>query len=265
VAVVATALAYQAAGHNASVLELVYLAVTFGPVGFIEELLFRGFIWGRCREAGLGPTLVVAVNAITFALWHVPAVLSDHDGLTELAWDAGLGLVLSLVRLWSANTTLGGLLMRPPISPVYLEPGAPQGSTPWEDVWMEPLSGKHSRLDVAVVNGLRAIQSIPAGQRVAQSGGSAVPPAPAPANAARTSATLGKVSRTGAVSGQNRVRPMCWQRPANAERIRIGAPGHSTRASSRAAAGRSASNAQTFRPTCASQPDDRINLNGGPA
>jgi membrane protease YdiL (CAAX protease family) len=110
VVVAAAALAYQAAEHHAGAVELVYLAVTFGPVGFIEELLFRGFIWDRCREAGLGPVLVVVVNAVTFALWHVPAVLSDHGGLTELAYDAGLGLALSLVRLWSGNTTLGGLL-----------------------------------------------------------------------------------------------------------------------------------------------------------
>jgi membrane protease YdiL (CAAX protease family) len=110
VAVVAAALAYQSTVHHAGVLELVYRTVTFGPVGFIEELLFRGFIWGRCREAGLGPVLVVAVNVITFAFWHVPAVLSDHGGLTELAWDAALGLGLSLVRLWSGNTVLGGLL-----------------------------------------------------------------------------------------------------------------------------------------------------------
>ena len=74
VVVVAAALAYQAADHHAGAVELVYLAVTFGPVGFIEELLSRGFIWGRSREAGLGPVLVVAVNATTFALWHVPAV-----------------------------------------------------------------------------------------------------------------------------------------------------------------------------------------------
>src|SRR5258708_38880691 len=65
---------------------------------------------------------------------------------------------------------------------------------------------------------------------------------PAAPNAARTSATLGKVSRTAAVSGQNRIRPICRQRPANAERIRTGAPGRSTRANSRAAAGRAGSN-----------------------
>jgi len=110
VTVVAAALARQAIGHSDSGLEVVYLAVTFCPVGLIEELVFRGFIWDRCREAGLGPVLVVAVNVIAFAFWHVPVVLSDHGGFTELAWDAGLGLVLSLVRLWSGNTALAGLL-----------------------------------------------------------------------------------------------------------------------------------------------------------
>lgn len=87
VTVVAAALAYQTVGHRAGGLQLVYLAVTFGPVGLIEELLFRGFIWDRCREAGLGPVLVVAVDVIAFAFWHVPVVLSDHGGLTELALD----------------------------------------------------------------------------------------------------------------------------------------------------------------------------------
>ncbi len=43
-------------------------------------------------------------------LWHVPAVLSDHGGLTEQAYDAGLGLALSLVRLWSGTPPSGGLL-----------------------------------------------------------------------------------------------------------------------------------------------------------
>jgi membrane protease YdiL (CAAX protease family) len=57
---VAAALAYQAAGHHADPLELVCQAVTSGPVGFVEELLFRGFIWERCRQASAGPALVWA-------------------------------------------------------------------------------------------------------------------------------------------------------------------------------------------------------------
>jgi len=72
--------------------------------------LFRGFIWERSRAAGLGPVLVVGVNAVAFAALHLPTALNDQDPANELVHDLCLGLVMCLVRLWSGNVTLAGLL-----------------------------------------------------------------------------------------------------------------------------------------------------------
>ena len=53
---------------------------------------------GRGPQQGGRPERVTSVSA-----------LSDRGGLIELAWDAIVGLVLGLTRLWSRNTALDSL------------------------------------------------------------------------------------------------------------------------------------------------------------
>ena len=109
-AAVIAALAYQAIAHQAGTAQLADQAVTLGVTGFTEELLFRGFLWDRCRAAGLGTLLVIAVSALAFAALHLPQVLAQNRDMIDLAYDAALGLGLGVVRVWSGNVALPGLL-----------------------------------------------------------------------------------------------------------------------------------------------------------
>jgi len=97
------------------------LALVLG-VGFAEELLFRGWLWGEL-ELLLGPRRALIAQAGIFALlhpWYRLITLGEHSsGLTALALLGGLtllGLVLALQRradgglLWGAVGLHGGLV-----------------------------------------------------------------------------------------------------------------------------------------------------------
>lgn len=85
-------------------------AVKAAAAGFGEELAFRGFIWERTRSAGLGPVLLMAVNAVGFAAWHLVAAAAGTFALSDLPNILILGVVLSVVRLCAGNTGLPALL-----------------------------------------------------------------------------------------------------------------------------------------------------------
>lgn len=97
------------------------LALMLG-VGFAEELLFRGWLWGEL-ELLVGPRRALIVQATIFALAHpwyrLLAPLDWPHGMAALALLSGLlllGLVLALQRradgglLWGAVGLHGGLV-----------------------------------------------------------------------------------------------------------------------------------------------------------
>lgn len=45
----------------------------------LEELLFRGLLWSRLKEAGSGPTLTCVLSAVAFVLLHVPGWIAMHN------------------------------------------------------------------------------------------------------------------------------------------------------------------------------------------
>lgn len=87
---------------------LVYGAMFVGVlvfIGPIEELLFRGVVQGRLREA-FGPVLAIAITSIGFALGHVPNYyLAGTDLLS-------MGLVLSLLSITIGAAILGAIYER---------------------------------------------------------------------------------------------------------------------------------------------------------
>jgi Type II CAAX prenyl endopeptidase Rce1-like len=78
--------------------------------GIGEELAFRGFLWDRAQAAGLSLRWIISLNVVTFTGWHLISVAAGLSQLSGLASVALLGLLFSLVRLWSGNTGLPALL-----------------------------------------------------------------------------------------------------------------------------------------------------------
>lgn len=90
------------------------LALVLG-VGFAEELLFRGWLWGEL-ELLLGPRRALWAQAGVFALLHPWYRMPGLDALAMLGGLVLLGLVLALQRradtglLWGAIGLHGGLV-----------------------------------------------------------------------------------------------------------------------------------------------------------
>lgn len=110
VALMVAAMGYEALVRHLGVVAVAENTLSDLATGFGEELAFRGFLWGRTRAAGLPVGWLVAVNVLVFTAWHLISVASGLSKLSGLATVAVLGLVFSLVRLWSGNTGLPGLL-----------------------------------------------------------------------------------------------------------------------------------------------------------
>ncbi|NDG75973.1 MAG: CPBP family intramembrane metalloprotease [Synechococcaceae bacterium WB8_1B_136] len=90
------------------------LALLLG-VGFAEELLFRGWLWGEL-DLLAGPQRAIGLQAAVFALVHPWRRLPAPEALALLAGLVLLGLVLALQRradggaLWGAVGLHGGLV-----------------------------------------------------------------------------------------------------------------------------------------------------------
>lgn len=90
------------------------LALLLG-VGFAEELLFRGWLWGELERLA-GPQRAIGLQAAFFALVHPWYRLSGIEPITLLIGLVLLGLALALQRradggvLWGAVGLHGGLV-----------------------------------------------------------------------------------------------------------------------------------------------------------
>ncbi|MDA1247570.1 MAG: CPBP family glutamic-type intramembrane protease, partial [Cyanobacteria bacterium] len=84
-------------------------------VGFAEELLFRGWLWGEL-ELQLGPRKALLLQSLIFALLHPWYRAPGLEALGQLGGLILLGLVLALQRradagsLWGAIGLHGGLV-----------------------------------------------------------------------------------------------------------------------------------------------------------
>ncbi len=108
------------------------LALLLG-VGFAEELLFRGWLWGEL-ELLAGRRRAIGLQAAIFALVHPWTRLPGPEALALLGGLVLLGLVLALQRradggaLWGAVGLHGGLVggwFALLAGPLQIAPGAP--------------------------------------------------------------------------------------------------------------------------------------------
>lgn len=109
-ALVAAGVSYEAVTRHAGVSAIAENGIRFLATGIGEEIAFRGFLWERTRAAGIAVGWVVAVNVLGFTAWHLVSVAARQAPVTGLIGVAGLGLLVSLARLWSGNTGLPALL-----------------------------------------------------------------------------------------------------------------------------------------------------------
>ena len=89
-------------------IELIGIAFRVGVTAVSEELIFRGFIWDRMKRAGWSTALIIALNVISFTLWHVPAMLTgiSQASVGSFALLLLTGLVLSILRLLTRSLIL---------------------------------------------------------------------------------------------------------------------------------------------------------------
>lgn len=107
---VAAGVSFEAMSRHAGAAAIACNGLRFLATGIGEEIAFRGFLWERTRSAGIALGWVVAVNVLGFTVWHLVSVAAGQAPLSGLIGVAGLGLLFSLVRLWSGNTGLPALL-----------------------------------------------------------------------------------------------------------------------------------------------------------
>ncbi|PKQ37476.1 MAG: hypothetical protein CVT59_07570 [Actinobacteria bacterium HGW-Actinobacteria-1] len=112
----------------AAVLALVITSRSFGIMPFVlnltfglavpafEELLFRGWVFGKLRSVSAGPRaswVAIATSAVLFGLWHLgyAPTLLQHPAHPEivslLAFKVGYGTVLGLATGWLRERTGG--------------------------------------------------------------------------------------------------------------------------------------------------------------
>ena len=93
---------------------LVKAVLGMGCITAMEELIFRGYLF-NALEAGLRKMwAVIAVQAVIFGLYHVPARLGAGDSLPQLAvsvaWLSGSGLLFGVLRWRYRNLAIPWLV-----------------------------------------------------------------------------------------------------------------------------------------------------------
>jgi membrane protease YdiL (CAAX protease family) len=86
-------------GHRFDAVDVLLIVAVMVAVGFLEELLFRGFLYQAVRAKG-GVTRAVAVSGITFGLGHILNLARGYTGVEQVAQiivAIAVGIVLALL------------------------------------------------------------------------------------------------------------------------------------------------------------------------
>lgn len=78
---------------------LAFAMISFALVGFVEELVFRGFLFKAMLAGGSAKTAII-VCAVTFGAGHIVNVLTGHatfETLVQVVFAIALGFVFTLV------------------------------------------------------------------------------------------------------------------------------------------------------------------------
>jgi len=90
---------------------LIYAAVMMAFVGFVEELIFRGFLFRAMLKDSNAKTAVI-VSSITFGAGHIVNLLSGHEiteTLIQMAFAIVMGFVFTMVY-YKGGSLLPGIL-----------------------------------------------------------------------------------------------------------------------------------------------------------
>lgn len=92
-------------------LGLVCAVVMFALVGFVEELIFRGFLFKAMLRGGKAVTAIV-VSSVTFGMGHIVNLLSGHGGpetLLQMVFAIAMGFIFTMVY-YKSGSLLPGIL-----------------------------------------------------------------------------------------------------------------------------------------------------------
>ena len=90
---------------------LIYAAVSMTLVGFVEELLFRGFLFKAMLRDGNVKAAVI-VSSVTFGLGHIFNLFTGQDlieTLTQVVFAVAVGFVFTLV-FYKSGSLFPGIL-----------------------------------------------------------------------------------------------------------------------------------------------------------
>ena len=92
-------------------LGLVCAIISFALVGFVEELLFRGFLFRAMLKDGNVRTAII-ISSVTFGMGHIVNLLTGHalvETLVQIIFAVAIGFIFTMVfsRL-SSQPFLGG-------------------------------------------------------------------------------------------------------------------------------------------------------------
>ncbi len=90
---------------------LVCAVVMFALVGFVEELIFRGFLFRAMLRGGRAATAIV-VSSVTFGMGHIVNLLSGHgdaETLLQVVFAIAMGFIFTMVY-YKSGSLLPGIL-----------------------------------------------------------------------------------------------------------------------------------------------------------
>lgn len=80
-------------------LGLVCAIASFALVGFVEELLFRGFLFNAMLKGGSAKTAIV-ISSLTFGMGHIVNLLTGHElveTLVQIVFAVAIGFIFTMV------------------------------------------------------------------------------------------------------------------------------------------------------------------------
>ena len=90
---------------------LIYAAVSMALVGFVEELIFRGFLFKAMLKDGDVKTAII-VSSVTFGLGHIMNLLTGQDlieTLSQVVFAVAVGFVFTFA-FYKSGSLLPGIL-----------------------------------------------------------------------------------------------------------------------------------------------------------
>ena len=90
---------------------LLYAVCSFALVGFIEELIFRGFLFRAMLKDG-SPVTAIAVSSITFGMGHIVNLFTGHgtfETFAQMGFAIAIGFMFTMIyykcgNLWPVIT-----------------------------------------------------------------------------------------------------------------------------------------------------------------